>query len=100
MIHSSDLKSPSLLDRSDDGYTGFTVLCPVCGFAYQRPKYPVRLLRKGAERGSSPLESANDDEAVIPFSGECGSSWELVLTPTKGVTEMTVRVLSSCRRSS
>lgn len=67
--------------------------CPVCGDVYtrQRPPYAIR----GYEPSDPALPAyrgypLRGDGLVIPFTGECGHAWDLILGSHKGETELWV----------
>lgn len=78
------------------GFPFTTLICPICGFGYNHPGTP----RAISGDDNYDAWSGRGDLTAIPFSGECGSQWELCLGFHKGHTACFVRVRKSCTTDS
>jgi hypothetical protein len=88
------LKNPDLSSWTGNLYS--TLVCPVCSFDYNHIGKPRRV-----QGGDAYLAWAGrGDLLVIPFSGECGSEWELCFGFHKGQSSGFVRVSKSCTEDS
>ena len=72
------------------------LVCPDCGFEYIHIGEP----RKVSGNDNYDAWSGRGDLLVIPFSGECGSEWEICFGFHKGNTDVFVRVRQSCSEKS
>jgi hypothetical protein len=71
---------------------GLTVVCPICGSNYQHSNDPFTV----DGQDSYKAWCGRGDLIVIPFWGECGSSWELCIGFHKGDSVAFVNILALC----
>jgi len=72
------------------------LVCPVCSFEYTHIGEP----RTVNGNDNYDAWSGRGDLLVIPFTGECGSEWEICFGFHKGNTDTFVRVKKSCSEKS
>lgn len=72
------------------------LVCPDCGFEYNHIGEP----RKVSGNDNYDAWAGRGDLLVIPFSGECGSEWEMCFGFHKGNTDVFVRVRKACSEES
>ena len=66
--------------------------CPDCSFEYTHVGEP----RKVSGNDDYAAWLGRGDFLIIPFTGECGSEWEICFGCHKGQTDVFVRVRKSC----
>lgn len=69
--------------------------CPTCGSEYNHPEPPY--LKDGNDSYDANWHGRGD-LVVIPFSGECGSRWQLCVGFHKGNAPIFVRVIETCSK--
>lgn len=72
------------------------LVCPVCSFSYNH----IGEHRKVSGKDSYEAWIGRGDLLVIPFTGECGSEWEICFGFHKGETNAFVRIRKSCSEES
>lgn len=72
------------------------LVCPECSFDYTHIGKP----RKASGNDNYEVWKGRGDFLVIPFTGECGSEWEICIGFHKGQTDAFVRVRKSCSEES
>lgn len=72
------------------------LLCPVCGFNCNH----IGEIRTIPGNDGYEAWYGRGDLTVIPYSGECGSEWEICFGFHKGVSSIFVRVKISCTEQS
>ena len=89
------MKASDVFKDSDNPKENLLV-CPVCGFDYQHEGNPRRI------KGNDKYEDdwwGRGDLIVIPFYGECGTSWELCLGFHKGQIHCFTRITElNCKK--
>lgn len=72
------------------------LVCPICSFEYTHIGEP----RKVSGNENYEAWPGRGDLLVIPFSGECGSKWEICFGFHKGNTNVFVRIRKACNEDS
>ncbi len=72
------------------------LVCPDCSLEYTHIGEP----RKVSGNDSYDAWSGRGDLLVIPFTGECGSEWEICFGFHKGYTDAFVRIRKACSEDS
>lgn len=79
---SANYQLPGMIeDTTKQGYEGFKLLCPLCGFDYNH------FSKCEIENGNDDYDaswSGRGDLTVLKFWGECGHNWELCIGFHKG----------------
>ena len=88
------IKEPRLSSWTGNLYSN--LLCPVCGFHCNHIGEP----RTVGGKDDYEAWAGRGDLLVIPFSGECGSEWEICFGFHKGESSAFVRVRKSCTEDS
>lgn len=69
------------------------IRCPVCGDTRNHPQSAYAIRGSGSEDATLPNHPRypfRDDGLVIPFEGECGHAWEMIIGHHKGHATMQI----------